>query len=123
MSSLYPLQFVYPFTLEQHVVSLQPPPHVAIAERRAHLAAVLHAREVAEEQKEKAELHRVAPGYNPQSVLVPTHRAGGSGSGSGSGFGFGFAGAAASELQPARAGPPDPMDELVAQLEQMERDK
>lgn len=102
---------MYPFTLEQHVVSLHPAPHVAIAERRARLAAILHEREVAEERKEKAELHRLAPGYNPQSVLVPTHR-------QGSG-----AGAGAFEMPEAKSGPPDPMDDLVAQLEQMEQGK
>ncbi|KLT45902.1 hypothetical protein CC85DRAFT_234697, partial [Cutaneotrichosporon oleaginosum] len=64
--------FVYPFTLEQHVVSLQPPPHIAIAERRARNAAILHAREAEEEEREKAALHKLAPGYNPAAMLVPT---------------------------------------------------
>ena len=105
---------MYPFTLEQHVISLQPPPHLAIAERRARLAAVLHAREVEEEQKEKAELHRLAPGYNPQSVLVPTSR---------SGPPAAAAAGAAPRQSPTKSGPVDPMDELVAKLEEMERDK
>ncbi|RSH78144.1 uncharacterized protein EHS24_002600 [Apiotrichum porosum] len=99
--------FVYPFTLEQHVVSLTPPPHIAIAERRARLAAILHAREVEEEQREKAALHRLAPGYNPASVLTPTH-AGGAENGVGG------------VEAPGSPKPADPMDDLVAQLEEME---
>jgi len=45
-------QFVYPFSLEEHVLSLQPQPHEAIAQRRARNAAILHQREVEEEQRE-----------------------------------------------------------------------
>lgn len=98
---------MYPFTLEQHVVSLQPPPHVAITERRARNAAILHAREAEEEEREKAALHKMAPGYNPAAMLVPTHRKG-------------------SASQPVPASPErekDPMDDLVAQLEAMEKGK
>jgi hypothetical protein len=101
---------VYPFTLEQHVVSLQPPPHIAIAERRARNAAILHAREAEEEEREKAALHKLAPGYNPAAMLVPTHRDG----------------TPHAEASPPQASPKkeaDPMDELVAQLEQMESSK
>lgn len=97
---------MYPFTLEQHVVALQPQPHVAIAERRARLAAVLHARELAEEQKEKEALHRVAPGYNPQTMLMPTSTT-----------------KAEEAAVPESTGPVDPMDELVARLEEMEQGK
>jgi hypothetical protein len=46
------VQFVYPFTLETHVLSLQPSPHEAIAQRRARNAQILHQREVEEEQRE-----------------------------------------------------------------------
>lgn len=45
-------QFVYPFNLETHVLSQQPQPHEAIAQRRAKAAAILHQRELEEEQKE-----------------------------------------------------------------------
>jgi hypothetical protein len=45
-------QFVYPFSLERHVVALQPSPHDAIAQRVARNADILHRREMAEEQKE-----------------------------------------------------------------------
>ncbi|EIW71457.1 hypothetical protein TREMEDRAFT_23877, partial [Tremella mesenterica DSM 1558] len=64
--------FVYPFTLEEHVLGLRPSPHEAIAQRRARNASILHQREQEEEQKEREALHRVAPGYNPSAVLVPT---------------------------------------------------
>jgi hypothetical protein len=50
--SLMLAQFVYPFSLEEHVLSLQPQPHEAIAQRRARNAAILHQREVEEEQRE-----------------------------------------------------------------------
>ncbi|GMK56544.1 hypothetical protein CspeluHIS016_0303840 [Cutaneotrichosporon spelunceum] len=102
--------FVYPFTLEQHVISQQPPPHVAIAERRARNAAILHSREVEEEEREKAALHKVAPGYNPAAMLVPTHRGG-------------SAPTVASLPQQSPKKEADPMEELVAQLEEMESSK
>ncbi|KAK4687370.1 hypothetical protein P7C73_g2739, partial [Tremellales sp. Uapishka_1] len=63
--------FVYPFTLETHILALNPSPHVAIAAQRARNAAILHQREVEEEQKERDALHRIAPGYNPSSLLIP----------------------------------------------------
>ncbi|TXT13006.1 hypothetical protein VHUM_01407 [Vanrija humicola] len=108
--------FVYPFTLEQHVVALTPPPHVAIAEQRARSAAVLHAREVEEEQRERDALHKLAPGYNPSSLLVPTARSGGGGAAQPAASGAAAGAAAASAA-------PDPMDDLVAQLEQLENHK
>lgn len=64
--------FVYPFTLEEHVLSIHPSPHEAIALKRAKCAEILHKREEAEEQKERDNLKRIAPGYNPSSVLMPT---------------------------------------------------
>ncbi|KAL0255281.1 hypothetical protein I308_100078 [Cryptococcus tetragattii IND107] len=63
--------FVYPFTLEEHVLSIHPSPHEAISLKRAKCAEILHRREEAEEQKERDNLKRIAPGYNPSSVLVP----------------------------------------------------
>ncbi|WWD20403.1 hypothetical protein CI109_104879 [Kwoniella shandongensis] len=63
--------FVYPFTLEEHVLSIHPSPHEAISQRRARNAEILHQREVEEEQRERDTLRRIAPGYNPSSLLVP----------------------------------------------------
>ncbi|KAK8849771.1 hypothetical protein IAR55_005107 [Kwoniella newhampshirensis] len=63
--------FVYPFSLEEHILSIHPSPHESISQRRATNAEILHRREVEEEQKERDALHRIAPGYNPSSLLVP----------------------------------------------------
>lgn len=89
---------------------MHPTPHQAIAERRARLAALLVAREEEEEKREKAELHRLAPGYNPNSVLAPTH---------------GEDKKVEKTETPAPEQPKevDPMDELVAQLQEMEQAK
>lgn len=95
------------------MVSQHPSPLEAIAQRRARLAAVLHAREEEEEKRERAELHRLAPGYNPNSMLAPTH-------------GQEEKKADAAQTSEAASTEPkeaDPMDELVAQLEEMERGK
>ncbi len=47
-----PTQFVYPFSLEKHVLAQHPSPHDAITQRRARNAALLHQREAQEEQRE-----------------------------------------------------------------------
>lgn len=65
-----------------------------------------------EEKKEKAALHKLAPGYNPQSVLMPTSRSG-----------MGDILEPATTGSPVKSGPADPMDDLVAQLELMESSK
>ncbi|WVQ95919.1 hypothetical protein IAU59_003018 [Kwoniella sp. CBS 9459] len=64
--------FVYPFSLEEHVLSIQPSPADAISQRRARNAEILHRREVEEEQREKDALRKIAPGYNPSSLLIPS---------------------------------------------------
>ncbi|WVW87052.1 hypothetical protein I302_109109 [Kwoniella bestiolae CBS 10118] len=64
--------FVYPFTLEEHVLSIHPSPAESITQRKARSAEILHRREVEEEQKEKDALRKIAPGYNPSSVLLPS---------------------------------------------------
>ncbi|GFZ49776.1 hypothetical protein JCM24511_07179 [Saitozyma sp. JCM 24511] len=132
--------FVYPFTLETHVLSLQPSPHEAIAQRRARNAQILHQREIEEEQREREALHRVAPGYNPSALLVPksastgtttsttytqggldglmTSSAGMSGVTSGS---SGNVGGTQTQTQAQTQSPAsDPMDDLVSRLEEME---
>ncbi|KAK1923459.1 hypothetical protein DB88DRAFT_491322 [Papiliotrema laurentii] len=115
--------FVYPFTLEQHVLSIHPSPHEAIAQRRARNAQILHQREIEEEQKEKEALHKLAPGYNPSSLLVPTstsRQPSTQNPGPTSQQGANPTGLLQSSESTATAAA-DPMDELVAQLEQMER--
>ncbi|OCF34347.1 hypothetical protein I316_03861 [Kwoniella heveanensis BCC8398] len=44
--------FVYPFSLEEHVLSIRPSPADAISQRRARNAEILHRREEEEEQRE-----------------------------------------------------------------------
>ncbi|OWZ62737.1 hypothetical protein AYX14_01513 [Cryptococcus neoformans] len=123
--------FVYPFTLEEHVLSIHPSPHEAIALKRAKCAEILHKREEAEEQKERDNLKRIAPGYNPSSVLVPisaSHTPSASISQPlvPSGAAPGANGAAQSvtspnsEAQAHGRAENDPMDDLVARLEEME---
>lgn len=81
------------------------------------MAAILLAREEEEEKRERAELHRLAPGYNPNSVLAPTHGNE----------------APAQSHEEVKSDKPQPtaaeqaesdsMDALVAQLEKMENSK
>ncbi|WVR07948.1 hypothetical protein IAU60_004991 [Kwoniella sp. DSM 27419] len=136
--------FVYPFTLEEHVLSIRPSPAEAISQRRARNAEILHQREVEEEQKEKDNMRRMAPGYNPAAMLVPssTGRAGPtSGPATGDPAQSALAETEPAELNnlsslagltfestpdppgvgnPGVTGPADPMDEMIAQLEQMD---
>ncbi|WVN87474.1 uncharacterized protein L203_102656 [Cryptococcus depauperatus CBS 7841] len=56
---------------ENHVLNLHPSPHEAISQKRAKCAEILHEREEEEEQKERDAIRKIAPGYNPSSVLVP----------------------------------------------------
>ncbi|ORY34593.1 hypothetical protein BCR39DRAFT_513542 [Naematelia encephala] len=102
--------FVYPFTLETHVLSLHPAPHDAIAQRRAHNAEILHHREVEEEQREREALHKVAPGYNPASLLVPMSAS----------PALSPAHSTVPETKPTKQIEHDPMDDLVSRLEEME---
>lgn len=96
------------------MLSLQPPPHVAIAERRARNAAALHAREIEEERKQQEELHRKAPGYHSGSILAPSTKQ----------KEVAATHATVPVTSPsAKVSETDPMDALVAQLEEMETSK
>lgn len=67
---------MYPFNLETHVISLNPQPHDAISQRRARNAAILHQREVEEEQKEYVlmlKLLRVVVRH-PRNKLISAER-------------------------------------------------
>ncbi|WVQ84437.1 hypothetical protein IAT38_006589 [Cryptococcus sp. DSM 104549] len=136
--------FVYPFSLEEHVLSLHPSPHDAISQRRARNAEVLHQREVEEEQRERDAIKRIAPGYNPSSMLIPkssSHTPSSSMSGAGvlgdlaslhgSAAAAGASPAGGSSAAPGggvnaggvTGGTVDAMDDLVAKLEEMEARK
>ncbi|WWC66001.1 uncharacterized protein I303_108623 [Kwoniella dejecticola CBS 10117] len=115
--------FVYPFTLEEHVLSVHPSPAEAISARRARNAEILHQREVEEEQKEKDALRRIAPGYNPASVLLPSSNSPRPSSASVQPHQSSLLDNEPSTLDKAAASTgtsSDPMDDLVLQLEQME---
>ncbi|KAL1742985.1 hypothetical protein HDZ31DRAFT_65453 [Schizophyllum fasciatum] len=64
--------FVYPFTLEAQVIAAE-------SSRRANLAAdatrheqYIQGREEEKQRRRKEALRRVAPGFDPDAVLVPT---------------------------------------------------
>ncbi|KAJ9094812.1 hypothetical protein QFC20_006826 [Naganishia adeliensis] len=67
--------FVYPFTLEPHILAQQPPIHEKIRALRERYARMLDDRRREEEEKRKEAMNRIAPGYNPStSLLVPNTR-------------------------------------------------
>ena len=67
-----PTQFVYPFTLEPHILSNGPPHRALTASRQAGHVAYLLGREAAKEDRRKKELARVAPGWTGGGgALVP----------------------------------------------------
>ena len=65
------LQFVYPFTLEPHILSLSPSHRASTSSRQASHVAYLLSREQAKEDRRKKELARVAPGWGGGGSLVP----------------------------------------------------
>jgi hypothetical protein len=67
------LQFVYPFTLEPHVLTLEQSWQSTLNAQDAHRDAVLHAREEEKIRRKREALRRVAPGFEPESgMLLPT---------------------------------------------------
>ena len=67
------LQFVYPFTLEPHVLTLESSRAATIAAHHVRHEAYLKQREENKERVRREALHRIAPGFEPQSgPLVPT---------------------------------------------------
>ncbi|KAG6837572.1 hypothetical protein H0H93_006986 [Arthromyces matolae] len=65
--------FVYPFTLEPHVITLESSRRSTVAAHAARREAYLRQREEGKERRKRDALRRIAPGFEPQgSVLVPT---------------------------------------------------
>ncbi|KAF8063491.1 hypothetical protein FPV67DRAFT_247922 [Lyophyllum atratum] len=65
--------FVYPFTLEPHVITLESSRRSTIAAHAARREAYLRSRDDEKERRKRDALRRIAPGFEPQgSVLVPT---------------------------------------------------
>ncbi|KAL4068614.1 hypothetical protein V8B97DRAFT_2008879 [Scleroderma yunnanense] len=67
-----PESFVYPFTLEPHVLRLESSRRNTIAAHTARREALLQAREDEKERRRREALRRVAPGFEGNgSVLMP----------------------------------------------------
>ncbi|KAI0263035.1 hypothetical protein BC834DRAFT_971583 [Gloeopeniophorella convolvens] len=67
--------FVYPFTLEPHVLALSASRRSARAAHAARQSAVLAARADAAQRRARAALRRVAPGFEPHGApLVPVRQ-------------------------------------------------
>ena len=69
------LQFVYPFTLEPHVLTVEASRRSTLAAHAARREAYLKAREEEKERRKREALRKIAPGFEPKSTpLVPTKR-------------------------------------------------
>ncbi|KAI1797977.1 hypothetical protein LXA43DRAFT_875818, partial [Ganoderma leucocontextum] len=67
--------FVYPFTLEPHVLTVEASRRSTLAAHTARREAHLKARDEENEQRKREALRRIAPGFEPMSTpLVPTKR-------------------------------------------------
>jgi hypothetical protein len=66
-------QFVYPFSLESHILTLESSRRKTFAAHAARREAYLKARLKDKERRKRDALRRIAPGFEPQSTpLVPT---------------------------------------------------
>lgn len=69
-------QFVYPFTLEPHVLALEASRRSTLAAHDARHEALLRAREERRVRAQAEALRRIAPGFEPQGApLVPVKMA------------------------------------------------
>lgn len=66
-------QFVYPFTFEPHILTLESSRTATLAAHSAKHESCFRHREEIKQKRQRDALHRVAPGFEPQSApLVPT---------------------------------------------------
>lgn len=64
--------FVYPFTLEPHILNIESNRRTSIAAQAERHEAHLHAREEEKQRRKREALRRIAPGFEPRSApLVP----------------------------------------------------
>ncbi|KAG1759486.1 hypothetical protein EDD22DRAFT_955835 [Suillus occidentalis] len=89
--------FVYPFTLEPHILTVESSRRTTLAAHTARREAYLRAIEDEREWRRKEALRRVAPGFDPAATLVPVR----------------------AEVQ-SEVNKMDVMDQLVDQLARME---
>jgi len=69
--------FVYPFTLEPHVVTLESSRRKTIAAHATRREAYLRSRDDDKERRKRDALRRIAPGFEPHGgPLVPTRNTG-----------------------------------------------
>jgi hypothetical protein len=67
-----PPQFVYPFTLEPHVLIVESNRRATLAANAARHEALLRAREDEKQRRKREALRRIAPGFEPRAApLVP----------------------------------------------------
>ena len=72
-------QFVYPFTLEPHVVTLESSRRKTTAAHATRREAYLRSRDDEKERRKRDALRRIAPGFEPHGgPLVPTRNTGNS---------------------------------------------
>ena len=113
-------QFVYPFTLEPHVLNAESNRRATIAARAAQREAHLRAREEEKLRRKREALRRIAPGFEPLSApLVPVKTGAAlerEGQDEEGGGGRGGDAAADGRGQPRR----DVMDDLVERLAALE---
>lgn len=65
--------FVYPFTIEPHILTVESSRRTTLAAHTARREAFLHARDDEKERRKREALRKIAPGFEPAgSVLVPT---------------------------------------------------
>ncbi|EPQ53701.1 hypothetical protein GLOTRDRAFT_45415, partial [Gloeophyllum trabeum ATCC 11539] len=112
--------FVYPFTLEPHIITLESARRSTLAAHAARREAYLRARDEEKERRKREALRKVAPGFEPSAApLVPTPIRK-----STSAPPAGPANAQQSppgSMSPQAAGrPKDVMEDLVSQLEKLE---
>ncbi|KAG9126415.1 hypothetical protein FRC07_003519 [Ceratobasidium sp. 392] len=104
--------FVYPFTIEPHIITLESSRQSTLAAHAARRDAYLRAREEEKLRKKKEALRRIAPGFDPDmGALLPTKL---------STAPTTTPGAPANHLEAAVPAPRSAMDDLVDQLAAME---
>ncbi|KAJ7051199.1 hypothetical protein C8F01DRAFT_648678 [Mycena amicta] len=67
--------FVYPYTIEPHILTLESSRRSTLAAHQAQREAYLRARLEEKERRKRDALRRIAPGFEPEGhLLVPTKR-------------------------------------------------